>query len=530
MPSSATITVLILGEGESWAAYLRRLKNAPGELLAVLSGRDDELEASADARTHFLKECASIKDRLRIATKQPTVIAEARGRGMRVLDRTKYLKILLKDHEKLGEALRVFSPHLWRQQLKSHLQRIGLLSIPRLRILLLVGMSVLLFLFVVLRLLPSADIRVKPREESVSQAMNLLLVQSGATVENAHRVRIMLLVPITVKLRRALTSNSISKEFIGTSAQAVMTVINKSPQPYSLRKGTRVTNQAGMIFRLQDPVVNLTQGGEVGVRAKAEDLDLYGEIIGERGNVPAGLRWDIPGLAPEERKIVYAENHKPGAGGTTAYRSVLRKEDLDTALHRLEQQLLATAKERIEEEKNKRNAADPIRALAVLHYPELTKSVFSGAMQPLDQLGKTISSFTVEESLLYTALTYDAQAILDLLGRELVTHVRSGKELVSDNISLQHIDVRVIGYDDDLAWVKLTVELVGKDRYVLDPLTPAGALFGKNLREKVSGLSKTDALRIVKNMPEVEEVSVTIWPPWQRSLPSIPSNISITVE
>ncbi len=529
MPKDSSITVLIPEEGESLAGFLRRLKETSGDVLAILSGRDDELEAKPEVRAHFLKEAAAMRDRLRLATKQPQLVAEARQRGLRVLDRTKYLRLLLKDHEKLGDALRVFSPHLWRQQIKSRLQRIGHLSIPKMRIMFLLGISGLLFLFVIFRLLPSADVQVKPREETVSHAMNILLMQSGATVDGSARVRKMDLFPITVVLRRSLTSNSISKEFIGTSSTVQMTIINKTEQPYSLRNGTRVTNQAGMIFRLQDAVVNLEPGKEMTVTAKAEDLDLYDQIIGDRGNVPVGLRWEIPGLAPEERKKIYGENKKKGVGGTTAYRSVLRKEDLDIALHRLEQQLEASAKERVEEERQKRNATDRHRTLAILAYPELTKVQYSGAVLPLDQVGKTITSFTVETTLIYTALTYDVQTILDVLSKELLSHVQEGKKIMDDTIGLNHIDVRVISYDDNLSWVKITAELLGKDRYILDPLTPDGAIFGKRVREKVAGLSKTDALRIVKNMPEVEDADVSVWPPWQRTLPSIPSNISISV-
>lgn len=530
MPSSAPITVLIPGEGESWTGFLKRMEETGGELVAVLSGRDEELALKPDVRRSFLEGSRALRDRLQIATKLPVVASEARQRGIRVLDRTKHLKLLLKDHSQLSEALRVFSPYLWRQQLTSSLQRMGVLSIPKLRIGLLVGLSAAVFLFVVLRLLPSADIRVRPREESVSQAMNILLVQSGAVIEGGSRIRTMPLLPLVVRLHRSLTSNAISKEFIGTSARVAMTIINTSNQSYSLRRGTRVINQAGMIFRLQDAVLDLPPGEEVTLVAKAEEFDLYGQITGERGNVPAGLKWEIPGLAPEERTLVYGENKQPATGGVTAYRSVLRREDLDVALHRLKQQLLASAKERIEEEKEERNAEDPARLLTVLAYPELTKSATADTVLPLQFLGQQVSSFTVEETLSYTALAYDVRAILELLASELRAHVRDGKQLVEDSLSLEHLDARVIGYDDDLQWVKLTVELVGKDRAVLDPLTPAGALFGRRVREEVAGLSREEALRIIKNMPEIEDAAIAIWPPWQRRMPLIPSNISIASE
>lgn len=528
MPHDTPITVILPAEGESWGGLLTRMKQTPGEILLVLSGRDEELTAQEDARAHFLKGCAAIRDRLRLATKQPVIIKEARALGMRVLDRTKYVKLLLSGHPQLNEALRVFAPHLWRQQIKSRLQRVGLLSIPRLRIGILVGLSIFLFLFVVLRLLPSATVTIKPRDEPISQTMNLLLVQSGAAIDTIHRVRTMPLIPLTVRLRRSITSDSISKEFIGTSATVAMTIVNASPQAYSLKKGTRMANQAGMIFRLQEAVTSLPPGKEVTVHAKADDMDLYEQIIGERGNVPAGLKWEIPGLAPEERTLVYGENRKPAAGGTTAYRRVLRKVDLDLALHRLEQQLLATAKENVESEKVRRNATDTVRMLAILSYPELTKAVFSGATLPLQDLGKEVSSFTVEQTLTYTALSYDSQAVLAMLSEQLQSHAQSGKQIVEDSLAMSNLDVRVISYDDNLSWVKLTVELVGRDRFILDPLTPAGALFGKKVREKISGMAKGEALRIIRNMPEVEQVTIRIWPPWQRELPAIPANISIS--
>ena len=41
------------------------------------------------------------------------------------------------------------------------------------------------------------------------------------------------------------------------------------------------------------------------------------------------------------------------------------------------------------------------------------------------------------------------------------------------------------------------------------------------------GLPKEEALRIVKNMPEVDDVEISIWPPWSGTVPPIPSHISI---
>ena len=92
---------------------------------------------------------------------------------------------------------------------------------------------------------------------------------------------------------------------------------------------------------------------------------------------------------------------------------------------------------------------------------------------------------------------------------------------------MKRLVAHVIDYSKDLSWIKLTVDLTGTATYILDPLTPRGAVFAKNIRERISGLSTDDALRIVKNMPEVEDAEISLWPPWGNQLPSIPSHITV---
>lgn len=512
---------------EAWSALADRLRNADGELLLILSGREVELLANPDMRKQFIVQCKKLHQRLRIATKHPGIAAEMRAAGIRVLDRTKHVRAILQGHPKQSEALRVFSPQLWRQQLKSRLQHLGLLSVPKLRISSLVVLSVLLFYAVVFKLLPSAEIRVHPRQEAISQTVNIFLVQSGATaVEISPRVRRMDLLPINITLRKSVTFDHISKEFIGTSSSLQLTVVNKSDDRYDLRTGTRFTNQAGTVFRILEPAL-VDAHSEVTVRARAEDVDLYGQIIGDRGNVPIGLKWDIPGLALEERKLVYGENRKAGVGGTTAYRTVLRPEDLEMARKRLEQELLADAKLELEQQREQRNADDSSKFLVLLNYPELTATTYSGFVLPTQFLGQEVTSVPVQGSIRYTMFVYDADEILTELRRELQSHVQEGSRLLEQQIGREDLLAHVIAYDDNLSWIKLTVDLTARQEYILDPLSPTGAMFGKKVREKVLGIGVKDALRIIRNMPEVDQVEIRQWPPWSGTMPHISSHISI---
>lgn len=523
------LTVLIPEEGESWGALARRVEQTMGDLLVILSG-GDETPSTADEEGMqvFFTLCAKISDRVQIATRNVPLVIAARSRGIRVIDRLADVRDLLEGHPSALEALRLLSPHLWRQQLRSRLQAMGLLSLPKIRIWVLIVVSALLLLFVLFRLLPSAEIRVWPRGDTVSQTVNIFLVQTGATVaEIPSRVRTLELIPLSVSVRRAITFDQISKRFIGTNAEIAMTVVNKSKERYSLKKGTRLTNQAGMIFKLEEPVI-VEAGKEVTVKARANETDLYNEIIGKRGNVPAGLKWDFPGLAKEERALVYGENRKEGQGGMTAYENVLSKEDLEIARKQLNQELLAMANQLVDENRTLFNSTHADRMLERLYYDEFTLATYSGFILPTQFVGEKVTSVPVEGSVKYTVFAYDKQAALNMLVAQLKEHVEEGKHLIVESIKLEQLVHHVIDYADDLKWIKLTVDLTARERFILEPLSPTGAKFGKQVREQVAGIPREDALRIIKNLPEVDNVEISVWPPWSPTLPVIPSHIQIS--
>jgi hypothetical protein len=360
----------------------------------------------------------------------------------------------------------------------------------------------------------------------VTQTVNVFLAGSGAILP-ATRVRQLPLRVIVVKDEQSLTFDQISKQFIGTAAIVDLKISNALSEQFSLRKGTRFQNQAGMVFRTLGPVI-IPANGTATMRAKADDVDAFGQIIGQRGNVPAGIEWTVPGLDETLRTSITAVNPVAASGGSTAYRNVLTAEDLDIARKRLEQELLANAKRIVDEEIDLLNSEDPTLGVHLLRYGELTKLTYTGFIIPNQFIGQEVTSVPIEGKIIYVANAYDAQSILSFLQRELLSHVREGKKLLEETLSDQSLIVHVIDYKDDLSWIKLTVDLSATEQYVLDPLTPDGALFAKRVRDQVAGLTIDEALRIIRNMPEIETADISMWPPWARTLPQIPAHISIT--
>ena len=143
----------------------------------------------------------------------------------------------------------------------------------------------------------------------------------------------------------------------------------------------------------------------------------------------------------------------------------------------------------------------------------------------MELVGKSITSFPIGGELRYTVLAYSKDALLNLLLPGLLDHIEEGQELMEGSVMREGIAVHVVEYDDNLQWVKVTAELTGKQRASLASSSPAGRIFADKVRDAIRGKTIQEAERIIQNFPEVDRVEVSVWPPWQWSLPSLGSNI-----
>lgn len=529
-----SLTVLIVPDMPTGSSLLGSVRRIAGTV--VLVSLPEGLRAlTSEQLGSFFREAKALNAdrRLVLAIKHPKLRELAQKYGWETVQTLKQLRPLVKGQPNEAEAIRSFSPVSWRQDIRTRLQVVGLLSLPKFRIWGLFGLSLGVFLFVFFRLLPSSEIRVWPNQETSSFTTNVYLVTSGAVLPVPEdRVRVLPLKLLTVHISRTLTYDQVSKNFTGKNARMAITVFNDSDEQYSLRKGTRLTNQAGMRFRLQDDLI-IEAHTKTQVMASADPLDQYGEVVGDRGNVPAGVKWDFPGLTEKERKFVYARNDKPASGGSTSYVNILTKEDVfgtdrhAGARQRLEQELLTVAKQQVEEERIGYNNVHNTH-LVQLERKELTKTIYKDFELSEQFIGKNVSSIPISGSIDFTVILYDEEALLGLLKDEVLQRIASDKTVVQGSLAKENMDLNVIPpWDDDFNWVKITADLTYTQRYVINPITPNGAKFGKYIRDNVAGKTVSETNRIIKNLPEVDKVEISIWPPWAFQLPTIGSSIAI---
>ena len=531
------LAILFVSRQESLSDVLKRLEEPlelirKGGSLLIVFPKGWVRSSSTRARQEFFSLIGPHTAGIFIAGHDRVLLLSAKDKNITVFSEKGILRTFLRHHPHAAKAIRHFSSERWQEALFHFFTRLRTLSVHRVSVTVFLVASILLFFSVLFVAIPSARIRIWPTVNLVSHTANIVLVASGAVIEADQR-HTLPLIPIRATVERELVFTEISKKFLGENAETEMTILNESDELYSLRSGTRLVNQAGMIFRIQAPVqvppATLLEPGMVRVPAIAATHDLYGQIIGERGNVPAGIKWEIPGIPVEERKFVFARNVGEAKGGVTRYGQELQEKDLELARKQLEQELLSVAKENAELEVLSLSGAEGTEYVVFQgkQYDVLNTTTLSGFVVPTHLIGQEIGSFPIKGTLQYQVLAYNKDALLSLLLPDLLKHVEEGHELVERSAVSEGISVHVIEYDDAHQWVKITAELTGKQRSVLNPVSRSGRAFTEKVREMIRGKSIPDAERILQNFPEVERVQISVWPPWRGSIPSLMSNITI---
>ena len=188
------------------------------------------------------------------------------------------------------------------------------------------------------------------------------------------------------------------------------------------------------------------------------------------------------------------------------------------------------AKQQVEDQRmtdNNQNATHYVQ----LRRDDLTKITYANFQLSELFIGQNVNSIPISGSIDYTVVLYDENALLDLLKKEAIQRIPADKMIVQSSLSKDNMDLHVIPpWHDDLLWVKITADLTYAQRYVLNPLTPVGAEFSKYIRDSVANKTVSEANRIIKNLPEVSKVSISIWPPWAYTLPEIGASITVTEE
>lgn len=381
--------------------------------------------------------------------------------------------------------------------------------------------------------LPGATIALVPAETRIDQPVNITLAdyeKNRNELENNPPLMIPSYRITPPKVRRAIVQPATGKIFQGENARGTATLINLSSHPWPLVATTRLQTEEGLIFRIQTdvtvPSARGTAPGTLDVTVKADDFDVNGQAIGERGNI-GPTKFFLPGLKnSENRKNLYAESKTAMTGGLTIVSKMVTEQDISAAKERAKREIQLIAEEAL---KNYLFDQNRDRQTSLVLLPDArTIDVSEPIIEvPPNLEGKAIEQFEVMAEVEVSGTAFVKKELLQILKAEMELRKSPGKTIVS--ISEDSLSYKIFEINKDAGKIKLTATIRGREQYNIDPANEEGAKLLKRIKDHILGKDKNEAITFIQNLPEIDRVTVKSWPFWAPTLPTVPDNIEFEI-
>lgn len=400
----------------------------------------------------------------------------------------------------------------------------------------LIAVSVIILLVVVYVALPGVTIHLTPTASVLEQSVNITLAdyQKNRSELDIRPTHMIASYPIETTVVRSITHTSTGKQFSerGSNASGKITIINSSNAAWPLIPQTRFQTDEGIVFRITDtvnvPAASSTELGKVEALVVADQVDAYGAIVGERGNIGPG-RFFLPGLSESSQTKLYAESYEDMTGGVTDYVSFVSEEDVEAAKSRLNDELVKGAIEELKEAVRREvELAGGEISYTLLEGEGAIKvgEVFIEVEEGLS--GREVSEFTVSGQVSVSGVYYQHDAMLEILKNELLLKKSPQKELL--RINEESTSYRIFEWDEAGGKIKLTVNIKGIEQYEIDPEKENGARLLQKIKDHIKGKDIEEAKQYIQNLPEINKVEIDSWPIWSPTVPSLADNIDFEIK
>lgn len=395
--------------------------------------------------------------------------------------------------------------------------------------LVIVSVTMLLVIFYVA--LPGATIYLTPESNVLEASANVTLADAdfNASELDTHPSHTIASYEVETFASITIDYDATGELFSGKNATGTITLINEADHTWDLVAFTRLQSPDGVVFRTQQfvsvPAAVDELHGTLDVYVVADEFDAYGDVIGDRGNLEAGIHFILPGLRVSSQAILYGENYEPLSGGETIVTKYVTTEDLDAAYLRVESELNNIIESALQQEVVRLNEeADSDLDLLV---GDFAFDVGDVSIDLPDFEGDEMESFQVAGTMEVSGLAYNHDELVNILRNELKLRKSPEKQLQSIDESSLYYDVFEI--DDSTKKIKITATIKGVEEYVLDPLEESGARLVKKIKDHIAGKSVSEAEEYIQNLSEINTVDIKSWPVWAPTIPSVQENIKIKI-
>lgn len=310
----------------------------------------------------------------------------------------------------------------------------------------------------------------------------------------------------SISLSGKTSTNATGKKEVGTKAKGTVTLFNSADVKKQLQEGTTITSSNNLDFTLDKDVTIASATGDIfsGIKSGTAQVAVTAKQIGTEYNIPSNIKFSIGG-----NSSLAAKNESAFSGGTKKNVTVISQKDIDKVTEELPDSLMEKAKEDLA---NK--LSDGETTLTVVPDFKPSKKDFSGAV------GEEAKTLTLSSSVTFAAITYNNKDLVSFT-KTMIQKNFDPKLTVSDQ-DIQNTLKNTKKTDNE----SVTATLIMKAR-LLPKIDKEG------LKTQLAGKSFADATEILRKSPQVETVTVALFPPLPllpELLPRQPNNITIDIK
>ncbi|HET9521291.1 MAG TPA: hypothetical protein VFO73_09625 [Candidatus Limnocylindrales bacterium] len=354
--------------------------------------------------------------------------------------------------------------------------------------------------------LPSAEIRITPRQQAIGPISLVVVADPDATAPDAD------VDPPVVPATRLSVPISVSDTFTTagrrveeTAAEGVVTFTNFDiTSSNTIAAGSIVSTSNGVRFRTASSVT-VPRARRIGAQiiTSEEDVRVVAVKKGTTGNVEPNAITVIP--AAEDPVALTVRNKSATSGGTREEFAQIDQDDIEEAIASLSAKLPDAFATAIASGEGVPAGAEVFDETAVLGEPTAT-------VDPATLLGQEVETFELELTATGTVIAVDASPVEDIAEARLLSNVGSDHRLVEGSIQYERGDPTV-----ENAEVSFPITASAARVALLDPAELLGMIKGQTV----------EGARAI--LAEFGDVEVSTWPEWVSAIPGIDSRVSLEI-
>ncbi len=399
----------------------------------------------------------------------------------------------------------------------------------------LTGIATLLFGFIITTVIPAANIIITPSKKEAEMHINIHFLDEEKFTEPElwEKNNGLFMVPLHENFQFTSRFTQVSKEFYGENAQGSIKLINTTNEDITLRQDTKLQFKDNLIIELPE-WTTIPQNGNVIIHFTMPPKDIYGSIVGEKGNKEKGEKLNIPGLPEEMQKEIYAEVESTFTGGVSEWKYKITKDDFEKAKLFFKQEAFEKAKieaQKLLREKNTQHDVfqfiSPIfKTLQV----EILEYKFADNEEEFQKLlSKEQGFIDAKIKVRMKIYVYNTDNVIQLLEMKYKQITPDGMFLKS--VNKDYLTSFIQTLSDESSQVKASFSTRGIYEYALNTKTDAEKIFIMNAKKHILSLPKEEAQnRLINNFKEIATAEIELSPFWVRTLPSLLEKLTITIE